>query len=232
MIGLAHGSRHPAVQASMNAVMAAVAAPDLIARTAFLDLCEPDLATVVADLGVHGHRAAVVIPLLFTAAFHARVDVPEAVGAAAESGFALTLGDILGTDDTMLEVLIRQAADEAIPDDDAVLLFAVGSSSAEANGAIHSLADRWSRTRGGPVRAAFGTADPRATSVLAGFPATVMVPLFVSPGLLLDVAARTAAEHGIRVLPPLGTRLAPIIRQRYASALAGARMSNATGIRR
>src|SRR4051812_22366031 len=86
VIGLAHGSRHPrgadAIEALMIAVGAAAGGP---ARAAYLDLAEPDLAAVVADLAAEGHRRAVVVPLLFTVAFHATVDVPEAVAEAAEA---------------------------------------------------------------------------------------------------------------------------------------------------
>ena len=53
----------------------------LVAKPAFLDLADPDLSTVARTLVESGHRRAVVVPLLFTVAFHATVDVPEAVQA-------------------------------------------------------------------------------------------------------------------------------------------------------
>ena len=47
-------------------------------RGAFLDLAEPDLETVVGDGWPSRATArAVVVPLLFTEAFHATVDVPR-----------------------------------------------------------------------------------------------------------------------------------------------------------
>lgn len=209
----------------MDALMAAVGSSGLAARKAFLDLCEPDLPPVVAELAQQGHPAAVVVPLLFTYAFHARVDVPEAVDAATEPGLPLVLADILGTGDDVLDVLVRHTAAAAVDEGASVLLFAVGSSSEAANAAVHDLAARWSSRRSGIVRAGFGTAEPRAVGVLDGLPGpVVVVPLFVSAGLLLDALAVTATERGIRVLPPLGTALAPLVRERYQAALAAAAM--------
>ena len=49
------------------------------ARAAFLDLTEPDLEKVASGLAAEGYERAVVVPLLFTAAFHATIDVPQTV---------------------------------------------------------------------------------------------------------------------------------------------------------
>src|SRR5215212_5655735 len=80
VIGLAHGSRHPGVRSALDELMGAVGdrcgAP---ARAAFLDLTEPDLETVTSSLAADGYEQAVVVPLLFTAAFHATIDVPQTV---------------------------------------------------------------------------------------------------------------------------------------------------------
>src|SRR4051794_20008050 len=75
VIGLAHGSRHPRGAQAIEALMVAVgAAAGVPALPAYLDLADPDLATVAAALAEQGHRRAVVVPLLFTEAFHATVD--------------------------------------------------------------------------------------------------------------------------------------------------------------
>ena len=86
LIGLAHGSRHPRVAAGIDAVLAA-ASPLARAQTraAYLDLTDPDLAAVASkDLALAGVPRAVVVPSL-TDAFHARIDVPEAVARATET---------------------------------------------------------------------------------------------------------------------------------------------------
>ena len=71
LIGLAHGSRDPRAAAAIHDLMAAVGAlrPGLEVASAFLDLSQPDLRTAVAAIGAH---RAVVVPLLFAQAFHAR----------------------------------------------------------------------------------------------------------------------------------------------------------------
>jgi len=222
VIGLAHGSRHPGVVGSLAAVMRAVAevtgAP---ARAAYLDLTDPDLSQVAQSLAAEGHREAVVVPLLFTSAYHATVDAPQAAREAAEaSGVDLVVTPILGTGDDVVHVLVGHAAASGIRDTQPVLLFAVGSSVAAANAAVHDLAARLAAHRQGPVRAGFGTTEPRGTGVLdeLGEDAAIL-PLFVSPGLLLDPMARRAAERGHTLAPPLGDRVASLVAQRYRESV-------------
>jgi sirohydrochlorin cobaltochelatase len=221
VIGLAHGSRHPAGAAAIEQLMAAVDAPEHPARHAFLDLADPDLDTVVAELAALGHRRAVVVPLLFTVAFHATVDVPQAVHAAAEAaGIELEVADILGTGDDIAAVLLAALADAGAGADTSVLLYAVGSSNPAANLAVVDLAARLARRRHAPVRAAFATCAPRPAEVLDELPGPVtVVPLFLADGLLLDPARSLAAEHGWTLVEPLGARVAEVVLERYRSAL-------------
>ena len=201
--------------------------PGLLAVPAFLDLSEPDLTAAVtalqADQGIDpGIDEAVVLPLLFTEAFHATVDVPQAVRQAAEqSGLELVTADILGTGDDMLDVVRQSMVQAGIGDTESVLLLSVGSSSEAANDAIADLATRIAVARRGAVRAAFGTRSPRAVEVLEQLPhPRAIVPLFLSPGLLLDPLAALAAERQMVMAPPLGDLVAPLLVQRYRQARA------------
>lgn len=200
--------------------MAAVASTEGIeARAAYLDLVEPELSAVAVDLAAAGHRSAVVVPLLFTRAFHAEVDVPQALAAAtAVSGVELQLGDILGTGAELEVVLLASLAGSAT-DSDPVLLYAVGSSDAAANAAVHHLAERLSRHRSAPVRVGFGTCEPRARPVLSELEQAsgrvVVLPLFLAPGLLLDPVQAYARERRWPVVEPLAERAAPILARRY-----------------
>jgi sirohydrochlorin cobaltochelatase len=224
-VGLAHGSRHADGTRSIESLMDAVAASgDVDARPAFLDLADPDLVTVVRRLAAAGHTQAVVVPLLFTVAFHATVDVPEAVReAAVETGVELVVSEILGTGADVEELVRTSMVGAGVPAEDDVLLYAVGSSNAAANDAVHALASRLGRHRPGRVRAAFGTADPRAATVLTELGAPVaLVPLFLSPGLLLAPLARIAEERGWTLAPPLGDLAAPLVLSRYVRARQGA----------
>lgn len=231
LIGLAHGSRDPRAAATIGEVLRAVEAlrRGLIARPAFLDLSEPDLSTAVGMLRSEcGVTEAVVLPLLFTEAFHATVDAPTAVAQAQlNSGVELRLGAILGMGEDVLEALEDSAARAHIGAHEAILLLAVGSSRDEANAAVHELAYRWSQRRLGPVWAGFATTgEPSASSVLAHATATKhrigVVPLFLAPGLLLDAMRREATAIDAEVAQPLGTALAELVVRRYDEAMAAA----------
>lgn len=224
LIGLAHGSRDPRAAQAIAELMAAVAdlRPGLRTSSAFLDLSEPDLTEAVASLDTD---RAVVVPLLFAQAFHARVDVPEAISAAAEaSGVTLLSGDILGVGPAVLAAL-QNAADRAgVTAEQDILLLAVGTSDAVANSAVHDLADRWSAVRPGTVRAVFATAAPKAADALTEHWSSppAVVSLFLAPGLLLDQVIRRAAAREVTVTPPLGTAMARLVLDRYDAVLAAA----------
>ena len=227
LIGLAHGSRHAEGTRSIEQLMAVVAGTgSVVAKPAFLDLAEPDLMTVAEGLVESGHHRAVVVPLLFTVAFHATVDVPEAVQkAATRTGLELLVADILGTGPDVEDLVRASMAAAGIRDAESVLLYAVGSSNPAANDAVHDLAVRLDRHREGAVRAAFGTTDPRAAAVLPTLPEPVaVVPLFLSPGLLLNPIAELAVQRGWTMAPPLGDLAAPLVLRRYERARHGAEL--------
>jgi sirohydrochlorin cobaltochelatase len=222
VIGLAHGSRHTEGGAAIERLMAAVAeAGGMQAAYAYLDLAEPRLHAAAAAVAATGHRRAVVVPLLFTVAFHATVDVPQSVAAASEAaGIELTLADILGTGDDIAELLTAALADARVAHDSSVLLYAVGSSTPAANAAVTDLAARLEGARHRPVRAAFATCDPRPAEVVGQFRgAVVVLPLFLSDGLLLDPIRTLAAEQGWTMVEPLGERAAAVVLDRYLAAL-------------
>ncbi len=213
------------MSAALDQLAAAVAdqaaADRLEVSTAFLDLTDPDLGATAAALSAAGHQHAVVLPLLFTEAFHARVDLPATVlEAQRATGLDLITADVLGTGGDIETLLDAALAEAGIDSESVVMLYAVGSSDAEANAAVMSLASRLGSRRGSWDFAAFATCDPRADDQLGRVERLTVLPLFVSPGLLLTRLETAAADHDITVLPPLGTRLAPIVYARYRAALA------------
>lgn len=232
LIGLAHGSRDPRAARTIAEVMRSVQSMrhGLVAVPAFLDLSEPDLtAAVVALQDDRSVAEAIVLPLLFTEAFHAEVDAPTAVREAeAATGVTLSLGGILGMGEEVLLALEDSAGRAHIAAHEAILLLAVGSGRKAANDAVHELADRWSRRRLGPVWAGFATTgEPQASTVLDQAAAARrrigVVPLFLAPGLLLDVTVRQATTMDAEVAEPLGIALAGLVLQRYDEALEMAR---------
>lgn len=221
LIGLAHGSRHREGAVGIERLIAAVAEQAKVtAMPAYLDLAEPDLSAAALQLANAGHTMAVVVPLLFTEAFHATVDVPETVRDVVQAlPLELVVADILGTGDDVADLLRQSMGEAGIGNDSSVLLFGVGSSRPAANEAVVDLAARLAQGRRSPVRACFGTCPPRVTDVLEGLPEPIaIVPLFLAEGLLLSPMRALAAERGWRIAEPLGERAAGVVRQRYDSA--------------
>jgi sirohydrochlorin cobaltochelatase len=201
--------------------MAAVAEQaNITAVPAYLDLAQPDLGTAVRRLAEAGHTRAVVVPLLFTEAYHATIDVPQTVGDVASSlSHQLIVADILGTGDDVSDLLRQSMAAAGIADHSSVLLFAVGSSNPAANEAVVDLAARLAEGRRGVVRACFGTCRPGVLDVLDGLPEPVAaLPLFLADGLLLAPLRTLASEHGWQMAEPLGERAADLVRKRYRTA--------------
>jgi len=78
VIVFAHGSRDPQWRAPVEAVARRIAerAPGTLARTAYLELTEPDLPTVAHALVAEGVQRVHVLPLFFGMGKHAREDLP------------------------------------------------------------------------------------------------------------------------------------------------------------
>jgi sirohydrochlorin ferrochelatase len=233
LVALAHGSRDPRSAETITALVNEVRSlrPDLRIEKAFLDLARPSFQTVVDRLVRAGHDEIVVVPLLLTRAFHARVDVPGAVAEATarHDGLRVRVTDILGLEPCFLEVLdlrLRTALREArVRELDALVLAAAGSSDPLANQAVARLARVWGAHHKLPVTAAFASAAPPATGEavrafrVEGRRHVAVASLFLAPGLLPDRAAELAFEAGaVAVSEPLGAHpeIARTILARYA----------------
>ncbi|MFZ2502244.1 MAG: CbiX/SirB N-terminal domain-containing protein, partial [Nocardioides sp.] len=136
LIALAHGSRDRRSSETINALVRAVKAqrPDLKIERAFLDHSRPAFDVVVDRLVAAGHREIVVVPLLLSDAYHAKVDVPRAIeeALARHPGVLITATRILGLEPCFLEVLderMRAALSvNRVRELDALVLAAAGSS--------------------------------------------------------------------------------------------------------
>ncbi|WP_431928791.1 sirohydrochlorin chelatase [Amycolatopsis tucumanensis] len=235
LVAVAHGSRDPRSAATVRALVdrLAAAAPELDVRVSFLDLSEPLVTDVLRDLVAEGHREAVVVPLLLGSAFHARVDLPALV--AEVPALRVTIADVLGAD---LEPVAfdRLAAVADVSDPGlGVVLAAVGSSRAAANEAVAALARRWQSRHGFRAVAAFASAAkpdvPAAVAKLRarGASRIAVASWFLAPGLLPDRIAALAreAEPSVALADCLAgdPRVASLVLERYATALAGAARS-------
>lgn len=216
LLTLSHGSRHPAAAASVAALTRAAGelagAP---ATAAHLEFNDPPLEEAARNLAEQGVREAIVVPLLFTEGYHQRVDVPAALAqASAASGVTLHQARGLGTGEDMSRLLAQQVPEGT----DTVVVYSVGSSDERANAAVADLARRVGELTGCAARVSFATRGERRPVGSEGNQ-EVVVPLFVSPGLLLDRLDTDSGDGGGQsrcVLPPLGEALAGIVSHRYA----------------
>ncbi len=233
LVALAHGSRDPRSAETIRALCAEVRKmrPDLRIEPAFLDLSKPSFQTVVDKLVKAGYDEIVVVPLLLTEAFHAKVDVPEAITAAMSryENLKIRATNVLGLEPIFLEVLdrrLREALKEArVRELDALVLTAAGSSDALANQAVARLARLWGSKHRLPTVAAYASAAPPASGEAVrqfraeGRRHIAVGSLFLAPGRLPDRAAELALEAGaVAVSAPLGAdpEVARTVLARYA----------------
>ena len=223
LITLAHGSRHPRAAAGVEALTRAAARRlGVRGQAAYLEFDEP----LLIDATRHTPEPTIIVPLLFTDAFHARYDVPQHVAEAREaqaresagSQASLTLAKGLGIDQDLVDVLAARVLQDA-PVGAHVVLYPVGTSDPVAAG------------RYGEVALGVGKQTARAVSVVAATRGGVeelralerthgalhVLPMFVTHGLLLDRAR--AALPGASFSEPLGTDLAAIVAKRFSQAL-------------
>lgn len=230
----AHGSRDPrfAVTAERVRDAVAVALPGVRVELAYLDLNEP---TVGDALGAATGSHVVVVPLLFSTAFHATVDLPAIIDAfrAGHRHVAVTQTATLGGDDRLIGALTDRLADIGIRSDDGVIVCAVGSrdpaSDSELNAVAHQLSKRLGGTAARPLFATrlgadgvnLRTAIEAVTA--AGARRVVLSPYFLSAGTLTDRVenALDAMAPDSAVAGPIGPHpgLVAIICDRYRTAL-------------
>jgi sirohydrochlorin ferrochelatase len=216
---VAHGSRDPRAARTTRALTRAVAAarPDWDVRASYLDHSEPRPVRVLGELAAAGHRRAVVVPLLLTAAYHGRVDVPAEVAAAHAAGVRIDadISAVLGPRgprvDPLLTAGLARRLDEAGSGFDAVVLAAAGTRNGAARGTVGRAADALSARLGVPCRVAYASAGPPSAGTAvarlraAGATRIGVAAYFLAPGRLYDATAAAATAAGAAgVAAPLG----------------------------
>lgn len=213
IILLGHGSPDPRGSAGAEQLSEAVAQrTDRRTVVAFLQHDERTLDRAVRALP--SDEAAVIVPLLLSRAFHAKVDVPAAVAA---TGRPLTVTAPLGPAKSLLR------AAEAELNDGPYVLATAGTNDPEALSEVHALAAAAALRRGRPVVPGFASsASPDVATALAqaernGETAAVLA-FVLFPGVLPDRIL--AAAPGRHVTPPLWrrTEVVDLIAQRIDEA--------------
>ncbi|WP_344956329.1 sirohydrochlorin chelatase [Actinomadura miaoliensis] len=236
MVAVAHGSRDPRAAATVEDLLAAVRGrrPGLEVLTSFLDHAPPAPAGVLDGLARRGAGSAVVLPLLLTAAYHSKTDVPGVLARvrALHPRLGLRTAATLGPHPLLVAALERRLAEAGVPPGDpdtAVVLVAAGSSDPSANATIWAMAREW-RSRGwrGVVPAFASAARPtpgEAVAALrdAGAPRVAVASYFLAPGYFADrVREESLAAGADAVSPVLGAapELADLVLHRYDEAVA------------
>ncbi len=236
LVAVAHGSQDPRASATVGELMAMVAeratrrglrAPDL--RTAYLGHAPPSLPQVMST--IEAGRRVRVLPLLLTAAYHSKSDIPCLLTQVSSEfpRLQVSYGETLGPHPRLLRALERRLAEEDPGADRArtgVVLASAGSSDPEANATIACLAAQWQDRAGWfAVRPAYASAaDPSPAAAVtgllqAGAPRVVVATYLLAPGLFADrIRASSLAAGAAAVSPALGacTEVADVLLDRFA----------------
>jgi sirohydrochlorin ferrochelatase len=265
LVAVAHGSGDPragpAIAELITLTGARAARHGLAvmdARAAFLGHAPPSVSQVLSALADPGRncsgqdgpgqdgperRRVVVLPLLLTAAYHSRTDIPEALreAQAAFPRLEIAYGEPLGPHPALLRALERRLAEAGegrAESSTAVVLAAAGSSQPAANAAIARMAARWQAGRRwwavvpGYASAASPTPGQAVATLLRlGAPRVVVASYLLAPGLFADrIREASLAAGAAAVSRPLGAapEVADVLLQRYTQAATGVILERAT----
>jgi sirohydrochlorin ferrochelatase len=252
---VAHGSRDPRAAATVSELLEVVRerARGLDVRAAFLDHCAPSLPRALGSLADRASLSAVVVPLLLTAAYHSKTDIPArlAEAAAARPGPAVACSGTLGPHPLLTAALERRLGEAGVAVGDpaaraatGVVLAAAGSSDPAANATIAALAARWQRERGwrAVLPAYASAAGPRPAEAVAalrtaryntaGMSPVVVATYLLAPGYFADkvrdaaLGAGAATVSGVLGAAP---EVADTVIERYLDAVSAARPDRAPG---
>src|SRR5580693_468470 len=253
LVAVAHGSADPRAAAAIGELMPLVArraadrglsVPDL--RVAYLGHAAPSVPQVMRTFGPD--TQVTVLPLLLTAAYHSKTDIPRVLARAGTARLNVTYGAPLGPHPLLLRALERRLPETAFEDpaDTGVVLAAAGSSDPEANATIAGLAAQWQAAVGWfAVRPAYAsavspaaaggqgsTAPAQAVTELlrAGARRVVVASYLLAPGLFADrirdaslAAGAAEVSPALLSLPPAAEggaapEVADIVLDRYQEA--------------
>ena len=237
LLGVAHGSRDPASQEGIEALLAGAEAlrPGLRTQAAYVDNASPSIRRALADLVADERADIVVVPLLLTPASHSKTDVAASVqaGRLAHPGVRLRYGRPLGPHPVLVDVLARRLIEAGAPEDAPVLLVAGGALDPDANAQVAATARLLFEGRQWPsVDIAFAsTARPSVPEALErlraqGATAVSVARYFLGPGYLpslVEKQARSVAGLVVVVSAPLGPSpgVSGLLLGRYDEVLGG-----------
>ena len=245
----AHGTTDPAGVEAFAALTERVgklaAADGTRVAGGFIELSEPPLREAVTGLAAASSGPIVAVPLMLSAAGHAKGDIPAALARerTRHPGLTWTYARPLGPHPALLELLADRIAAVSGPGAPAVLLVGRGSTDPDANADVVKTARLLWEGRDYPLAetAFVSLARPDvaqglercrllAARRLPGARQIVVARYFLFPGVLPDRVAEQAAAYAaahpeldIRYTDVLGDcdEIAALVYERYHEALAG-----------
>jgi sirohydrochlorin cobaltochelatase len=240
----AHGTRDQAGVAAFNALaerVGVLAAGDgTRVAGGFIELSPPPLREAVATLVKNGNPANMVaVPLMLSAAGHAKGDIPAALARerTRHPGLRWTYARPLGPHPALLELLAARVAAVSGDDSPAVLVVGRGSTDPDANADVVKTTRLLWEGRDYPLAetAFVSLARPDVLEGLErcrllGARQIVVARYFLFPGVLPDRVAEQAGQYAaahpeldIRCADVLGDcdEVAALVYERYHEALSG-----------
>lgn len=199
---LAHGSpdpRHAQAVARLTDAVRDRVRPGRAVGACFLDHHAPSASDLAGEL----KQSAIAVPVLLTPAYHARVDVPQAVRELASGGAHVRLARPLGPDGRLLDGCEELLASDGVqPDaDTAVVVFVAGSSDAAAVASVGETIDHSPRSGWGPWHVAALDGGNAVEDVIERLSReagrVVAVSFMVAEGVLRDRMVRRCASKGV-----------------------------------
>ncbi len=232
LVAVAHGSADPRAAATITelAAVARERSSGLDLRTAFLGHAPPSLPQVLGT--VKAEREVTVLPLLLTAAYHSKADIPRMLARTPRP--RVRYGATLGPHPLLLTALDRRLAEAdpgacEDPRNTAVVLAAAGSSDPGANDTIAAIAAQWQARAGWlAVRPAYASAaEPSPAAAVAGLlrdgaPRVVVATYLLAPGLFADrIRDSSLAAGAAAVSPALGAcaEVADVLLDRFTESV-------------
>jgi sirohydrochlorin ferrochelatase len=229
LVGVAHGSANLRAAATVDSLLSLVRSRSdlgLDVRVAFLTRAAPSVPAVLGSLS----GPAVVLPLLLTAAYHSKIDLPLQL---ASVRTPVLYGPVLGPHPLLLSAAERRITSLGPLDRSStgVVLAAAGSSDASAGRSMRSVAASWQMTGGwhSVVPAYASAASPSVGSAvrsLLGVPGVrrvVVATYLLAPGVFADQiheAGLAAGAWGVSDALGALPEVADVILERYRATTA------------
>jgi sirohydrochlorin ferrochelatase len=242
LIAVAHGSTDPRAAATIRDLMAIAAervgdrarknglTPPVL-RAAYLGHAAPSLPQVLST--IEPDADVTVLPLLLTAAYHSKTDIPHLLASSRIPRRRVSYGAPLGPHPLLLRALERRLAEAdpaglQAPGQTGVVLAAAGSGDPEAYATIGRVAARWQARAGWfAVRPAYASAAEPSPAVAvagllrAGASRVVVASYLLAPGLFADRILQAGLAAGAAAVSPVlgaSVEVADVLLDRYQDA--------------